>query len=289
MPKQLLNEPERFLIERWEEASRLEQSMESVREKYEELFERVTDAVTKRHPEFNDCKVNMTQKWSDGEIGFGRESWPGKDGPSGLWMVNLKLERLANSDSADPYACVWIRGDSKIDLESAANILKEEAKKIITSEQLKRFESKWNNLWILPAPSKKEMLTAFSSSDGEEFVELLVKQFDQMARFVPVLDKIFSDYYSKEFNRLSAQWHKDTDHLSSTSKSNAHPAYLEIIALGQGVVPFLLRDLEKNRAHWFKALEAITGTHPLSPSIAGQIPKMAQAWLSWAKENGYHW
>jgi hypothetical protein len=110
-----------------------------------------------------------------------------------------------------------------------------------------------------------------------------------MTPVVPVLDTLSNKYYEDEFLRLSAQWHKDTDHLSSTSKSNAHPAYLEIIALGQGVVPFLLRDLENNRAHWFKALEEITGAHPLSPSIAGQIPKMAQAWLSWAKENGYHW
>ncbi len=289
MPKQFLNEAEEYLIEQWDLACRLEKSMRSVREKYEELFERVKDAVTKRHPEFDDCKINVTQKWSDGEIGFGRKSWPGKDGPSGLWMVNLKLELLSNADSAAPYTCIWIRGDSKIDLEAAGNIVKEEAKKVLTSEQSTRLASKWTNVWIFPAPSKREILTALSSGDGEEFVELLAKQFDQMAHFVPILDTVFSKYYGDEFRRLAAAWHKDTDHLSSMDKSAKHPAYQEIIRLGPGVVPFLLRDLADNHTHWFTALEETTKAKPTSAAIAGNIPKMTEAWLTWAKENGYQW
>jgi hypothetical protein len=120
-------------------------------------------------------------------------------------------------------------------------------------------------------------------------VSILDREGNKMAEFIPVLDKLSSHYYGEEFRRLSAAWHRDTDHLSSMEKAEQHPAYQEIIALGQGVVPFLLKDLAENHTHWFTALEAITGAQPTSAAIAGNIPKMAEAWVHWAKENGYQW
>jgi hypothetical protein len=290
MSKQLLNEAEGFLLDHWDRACRLEESMESIRKKYKSTFDRVIDAVTKSHPELNASELHLNQRRNEGEIGFGRESWPRDEyGPSGLWVVNLKLERLANHDLEAPYACIWVRGKSELDLEAAGVVLKEEAKKILTSEEVNRMGSEWTNVWKLPAPSRRELLTAFTGGDGEEFVKLFVDQFDQMARFVPVLDKVFSDYYSKEFMRLAADWHKDTDYLSSMEMANRHPAYQEIIRLGLGAVPFMLRDLEDNHTHWFTALETITGAKPTTSAIAGNIPKMAESWLFWAGAKGYQW
>ena len=89
------------------------------------------------------------------------------------------------------------------------------------------------------------------------------------------------------FRRLAALWHRDTDYLSSMDEANHHPAYREIIDLGAEVVPLLLHDLAANHTHWFEALEAITGAKPLSQKEAGNIPKMVEAWLHWAKDNGY--
>jgi hypothetical protein len=93
----------------------------------------------------------------------------------------------------------------------------------------------------------------------------------------------------ERFRRLAAAWHRDTDYLSSMDEADSHPAYQEITRLGPEVVPLLLRDLEDNHTHWFPALEAITGARPLSAAPAGNIPKMAEAWLRWAKDNGYRW
>ncbi len=93
----------------------------------------------------------------------------------------------------------------------------------------------------------------------------------------------------ERFRRLAAVWHRDTDYLSSMEESDRHPAYQEIIRLGPAVTPLLLRDLADNHTHWFTALEAITGARPLSAAVAGNIPKMAEAWLRWAKDNGYRW
>ncbi|HBI46411.1 MAG TPA: hypothetical protein DDY78_26700 [Planctomycetales bacterium] len=98
-----------------------------------------------------------------------------------------------------------------------------------------------------------------------------------------------ADTVEERFRRLAAAWHRDTDYLSSMDEADSHPAYQEIIRLGSEVAPLLLRDLAENHTHWFAALEAITGARPIPPSAAGNIPKMAEAWLRWAKDNGYQW
>ena len=98
-----------------------------------------------------------------------------------------------------------------------------------------------------------------------------------------------SETLEERFRRLAAVWHKETAYLSSMSEASSHPAYQEIIRLGPEVVPLLLRDLEANHTHWFAALRALTGAEPISTSAAGNIPKMTEAWLSWAKDKGYRW
>jgi hypothetical protein len=93
----------------------------------------------------------------------------------------------------------------------------------------------------------------------------------------------------EKFERLAAAWHKAIAHHSSSRIRDNHPAYQEIIGMGRGVVPLLLRNLEINRRHWFAALEVITGADPVSEEDAGNIPRMAEAWLRWGRENGYRW
>jgi hypothetical protein len=108
MPKELLNEAERFLLEHWGEARILEKSMEDVRTKYKEVFQRIIDAVAEAHPELDAQRSRVTQFWADGYIGFGRKSWPsGANWHSGFWVENLRLEILAAEDTEPPYAYIW--------------------------------------------------------------------------------------------------------------------------------------------------------------------------------------
>src|SRR5437660_6708568 len=97
MAKELLNEAEHFLVEHWEDARLLEESMEGVRTKYKEVFQRIIDAVTGLHPELDANRAAPTQFWGPGSIGFGKRSWPGGESnwPSGLWLENLRLEVLS--------------------------------------------------------------------------------------------------------------------------------------------------------------------------------------------------
>ena len=97
------------------------------------------------------------------------------------------------------------------------------------------------------------------------------------------------DTVKERFRQLASAWENAVAYQSSTTVRNNHPAYREIIALGPDVIPLLLRDMEKNHTHWFCALREITGADPIPESAAGNIPQMVEAWLRWARENGYRW
>ncbi len=98
-----------------------------------------------------------------------------------------------------------------------------------------------------------------------------------------------SEALEQRFRQLAAEWKKAVALLSSSRVRESHPAYQEIIGLGLAVIPLLLRDLEANETHWFSALQRITGARPVPEDDAGNVPRMVEAWLRWARENGYQW
>src|SRR5258708_13199003 len=73
------------------------------------------------------------------------------------------------------------------------------------------------------------------------------------------------------FKRLAQQWKDDTKYSSSISRNSMHPAYQQIIGMGEPVVPVLLRELEQRPDHWFCALRTITGRDPVPPQPPGHI------------------
>jgi hypothetical protein len=91
---------------------------------------------------------------------------------------------------------------------------------------------------------------------------------------------------ANQFRALAERWKAETALLSSTTVMAAHPAYQAIIALGPPVVPLLLQDLQREPAHWFEALKAITGEDPVSPADWGRISAMAASWLAWGRARG---
>src|SRR5262249_10582837 len=81
------------------------------------------------------------------------------------------------------------------------------------------------------------------------------------------------------FRQLEAQWKANTEFLSDTGKIINHPSFQEIIALGEPVVPLLLKDLESTPSFWVWALSEITGENPVPEADGGNIRKMTEAWL----------
>ena len=90
-----------------------------------------------------------------------------------------------------------------------------------------------------------------------------------------------------KFERLASEWRKDTAHLSSTVQQAMHPAYQQIIGMGEEVIPLLLLNLKDSPDHWFWALASITGENPVKPNQKGKMREMAEAWLSWGRKRGY--
>jgi len=66
-----------------------------------------------------------------------------------------------------------------------------------------------------------------------------------------------------------------------------HPAYQQIIGIGDAVVPLILQELKCAPDHWFWALNAITGVDPVPESGRGVMNEMVKAWLDWGTEHGY--
>lgn len=91
------------------------------------------------------------------------------------------------------------------------------------------------------------------------------------------LEKTIYDH----FIELRDKWIEDTQFDSSFLVQINHPAYLEIIAMGDDIVPILLEDMKLNRNHWFHALSEITNENPILPEHAGNIEDMINDWINW--------
>jgi hypothetical protein len=91
------------------------------------------------------------------------------------------------------------------------------------------------------------------------------------------------------FMKLADQWRRETRGVSSTNQMSMHPAYQQIIGMGEAVVPLLLRELERKSGQWFWALKAITREDPVPPKFRGRTKEMIRLWLDWGRQKGYTW
>lgn len=94
-------------------------------------------------------------------------------------------------------------------------------------------------------------------------------------------------YPKIKFLILKAQWERETAMLSSVNEKAMHPAYQQIVGMGQTAIPLILSEMKRKPGHWFWALKAITGEDPILPEQRGRIKEMTEAWLRWGREHGY--
>lgn len=93
----------------------------------------------------------------------------------------------------------------------------------------------------------------------------------------------------RRFFELAAQWKRERGPHSSSARLAQHPAYQQIIELGPEAIPLLLRELEREPDHWFRALHALTGADPVPAESRGDVRAMTAAWLNWGREQGLKW
>lgn len=95
--------------------------------------------------------------------------------------------------------------------------------------------------------------------------------------------------WEQRFLDLVATWKRERGPHSSSARLAEHPAYQQIIGMGLEVIPLLLRELEREPDHWFRALHLLTGANPVPAESRGKVREMAEAWLRWGREHGYQW
>ena len=97
----------------------------------------------------------------------------------------------------------------------------------------------------------------------------------------------------QRFRRLEAEWDKGTAHHSNPSIIMGHPAMRSIVAMGDEVVPIILRALASGDGDmglvW--ALREITGENIAPPLIEHgcakwSVPEQIKEWLRWGREKG---
>jgi hypothetical protein len=91
---------------------------------------------------------------------------------------------------------------------------------------------------------------------------------------------------SSQFAQLILEWHKERGITSSITKMAMCPSYQKIIGMGERVIPLILRQMENEGDEpdmWFWALRVLTDADPVPEDARGNIVRMSQAWLNWAR------
>jgi hypothetical protein len=92
---------------------------------------------------------------------------------------------------------------------------------------------------------------------------------------------------AEKFTRLASRWREETRAVSSDSDIVASFAYHQIIGMGERALPLIFEEMAAHGGRWFWALRAITGENPINPQDRGNVRRMTEAWLEWAREHEY--
>lgn len=90
------------------------------------------------------------------------------------------------------------------------------------------------------------------------------------------------------FSRLVHEWESRKTASSLVMDHVQHPAYQEIISMGEKAIPLLLEQLREecdDPDHWFWVLHLITDEDPVPKADRGDTLRMAAAWLDWGRQN----
>jgi hypothetical protein len=90
------------------------------------------------------------------------------------------------------------------------------------------------------------------------------------------------------FRRLVQQWRSETYYLSSMTAKSHHPAFKEIVEMGELAVPWIIEELRNHRDFLFVALHLIVKGGPMPVAPRGKPHKLIDEWLQWAERENIH-
>jgi hypothetical protein len=202
MPKLIFNDLEMYLFKNWTDARLLEQSLNKMRNKYKEVLDRVPADVRKKHQQLDNDGMQLDVDEEDDDdrnvitIGVGKKEWSSceRKQPSGLWLSGIAFGPLVVERELSPCANVFIypRKESKLDLAEVTQKLEDAAGGILPDVQFRR-DSEPGIACIgysLPE-TQEELVELLLKDESRPFIKCLVGHFDALAKFIPVIDKIF--------------------------------------------------------------------------------------------------
>lgn len=94
------------------------------------------------------------------------------------------------------------------------------------------------------------------------------------------------DYVDIFYSSLR-KWESETFHVSSIPEIVEHPAFLNIVEMGELAIPLIVQELENKPSVLLFALNKIVGAAPYLDADRGNIKAMTNAWLAWARRKGF--
>jgi hypothetical protein len=131
-------------------------------------------------------------------------------------------------------------------------------------------------------------------SNVDKLIEILNTMKELPGYFLRVLHLLLEELSRSQppelvarFRKLKNEWETDTAAYSSLTEIAMHPAYQQIIGMGQVAIPLIMDEIRRKPGHWFWALKSITGEDPVPPEKRGRIKDMTKAWLQWWEDRKY--
>ena len=197
MTVQPFSDPELYLLNKWEDAMLLENSMNAVRDKYEQILATVLDRVEQQHREL-DCRTMHLSYKEDPSVSISKKAWSSMypNWPSGFWIGCIGLNNLASEDENEPYASVYFNPSKSavFDSQEIVRRLRDFAETILTREQMSRLRDDANKgdasiYYLLPEPRRK-LLEMLLNNKSAEYIDCIEDHLKTLARFIPVMDEI---------------------------------------------------------------------------------------------------
>ena len=87
----------------------------------------------------------------------------------------------------------------------------------------------------------------------------------------------------RRFNELVERWVRERG--GASIRVHDHPAYAEILAMGEAAIPLILRHLRDHGWHWYRHLRELSGEDPV-PAGEFDRGRKRELWLEWGEERG---
>lgn len=137
------------------------------------------------------------------------------------------------------------------------------------------------------APLRDLGLAVLISNGVSDESQALHRQFQDLGNRKTRAESARPRSIEERFYELAERWKQERGPHSFSRQLSAHPAYQQIIGLGEAAVPLILRELEVRPDHWFWALSAITGEDAVREENRGKLRLMAADWIRWGRSRGF--